>query len=78
MRKYSLQYVIYLTINKSLKYFATAVHITKVTIRGLFRTQISNMISFFVFFFWKDLLDFSKKPHRRCLKGSEYASDTEA
>ena len=28
MRKYSLQYVIYLTINKSLKYFATAVHIT--------------------------------------------------
>ena len=44
-----------------------------VTIRGLFRTQISKMI-----FFFKDLKAFSKKLNLRCLKGSEYASDTEA
>ena len=44
-----------------------------VTIRGLFRTQISKII-----FFKKDLASVSKKLHLRCLKDSEYASDTEA
>ena len=34
-----------------------------VTIRGLFRTQISKMN-----FFWKVLMTFSKKLHLRCLK----------
>ena len=43
-----------------------------VTIRALFRTQISKMNLFL-----KDLA-FSKKLHLKCLKGSEYASDTEA
>ena len=44
-----------------------------ITIRDLFRTQISKMI-----FFSKDLTVFSKKLHLRYLKGSEYASDAEA
>ena len=42
-----------------------------VTIRGLFRTQISKMN----LFFRKDLMDFDKKLHLDVWEGSEYACE---
>ena len=74
MRKYSLQYIECLTINKSLKKFSNSGACFNQRKQSVAYSERKYQRRIFL----KELTAFSKKLHLKCLKGSEYTSDAEA